>query len=176
MTERAEYTEVRLTVRRLSLLSGGERSLTALAFLWFADKPVDAGVFEVGMGGRWDATNLVRSEVAVICSIDLDHPELGSTIAEVAREKAAIIKEGSTVVLQDSQPVAALGATGGRRIPNTLFDVLVNLVGLGRRNLADRPPRCGLLGGVSRHDDTQPGLEDVLRQFLGSFQCEQQRT
>jgi dihydrofolate synthase/folylpolyglutamate synthase len=79
-------------------------ALTALAFLWFADKPVDAGVFEVGMGGRWDATNLVRSEVAVICSIDLDHPELGSTIAEVAREKAAIIKEGSIVVLQDTGP------------------------------------------------------------------------
>jgi dihydrofolate synthase/folylpolyglutamate synthase len=79
-------------------------TLTALAFLWFADKPVDVGVFEVGMGGRWDATNVVGSEVAVICSIDLDHPELGSTIEEVAREKAAIIKEGSTVVLQDPGP------------------------------------------------------------------------
>jgi dihydrofolate synthase/folylpolyglutamate synthase len=79
-------------------------TLTALAFLWFADKPVDAGVFEVGMGGRWDATNVVRSEVAVICSIDLDHPELGSTIEEVAREKAAIIKGGSTVVVQDTGP------------------------------------------------------------------------
>jgi dihydrofolate synthase/folylpolyglutamate synthase len=79
-------------------------TLTALAFLWFADKPVDVGVFEVGMGGRWDATNVVRSEVAVICSIDLDHPELGSTIEEVAREKAAIIKEGSTVVVQDAGP------------------------------------------------------------------------
>jgi dihydrofolate synthase / folylpolyglutamate synthase len=79
-------------------------TLTALAFLWFADKPAEAGVFEVGMGGRWDATNVVRSEVAVICSIDLDHPELGSTIEEVAREKAAIIKEGSTVVVQDTGP------------------------------------------------------------------------
>ncbi|MGH2573659.1 MAG: bifunctional folylpolyglutamate synthase/dihydrofolate synthase [Actinomycetota bacterium] len=79
-------------------------TLTALAFLWFTEKPVDAGVFEVGMGGRWDATNVVRSQVAVICSIDLDHPELGSTIEEVAREKAAIIKEGSTVVVQDTGP------------------------------------------------------------------------
>jgi dihydrofolate synthase / folylpolyglutamate synthase len=79
-------------------------TLTALAFVWFTEKPVDAGVFEVGMGGRWDATNVVRSQVAVICSIDLDHPELGSTIEEVAREKAAIIKEGSTVVVQDTGP------------------------------------------------------------------------
>jgi dihydrofolate synthase/folylpolyglutamate synthase len=88
-------------------------TLTALAFLWFADKPVDVGVFEVGMGGRWDATNVVRSEVAVICSIDLDHPELGSTVEEVAAEKAAIIKEGSTVVLQDPGP-AELAAVEAR--------------------------------------------------------------
>ncbi|MGH2684217.1 MAG: bifunctional folylpolyglutamate synthase/dihydrofolate synthase, partial [Actinomycetota bacterium] len=76
-------------------------TLTALAYLWFADKPVDAGVFEVGMGGEWDATNLIQTRVAVFCSVDLDHPELGSTVAEVAREKAGIIKEGATVVVQD---------------------------------------------------------------------------
>jgi dihydrofolate synthase / folylpolyglutamate synthase len=80
-------------------------TLTALAFLWFADKPVDVGVFEVGMGGEWDATNLVASEVAVFCPIDLDHPELGSTVEEVAREKAGIIKEGSTVVIDEASPV-----------------------------------------------------------------------
>ena len=79
-------------------------TLTALAYLWFADKPVDAGVFEVGMGGEWDATNLIQARVAVFCSVDLDHPELGSSIEEVAREKAGIIKEGSTVVIQDPNP------------------------------------------------------------------------
>jgi dihydrofolate synthase / folylpolyglutamate synthase len=88
-------------------------TLTALAFVWFTEKPVDVGVFEVGMGGRWDATNVVRSKVAVICSIDLDHPELGSTIEQVAREKAAIIKEGSTVVVQDPGP-AQLAAVHDR--------------------------------------------------------------
>jgi dihydrofolate synthase / folylpolyglutamate synthase len=91
--------------------SGPERvtyfeTLTGLAYLWFADKPVDAAVFEVGMGGEWDATNLIPAKVAVFCSIDLDHPELGSTIGEVAREKAGIIKEGATVVIQDSAPEA----------------------------------------------------------------------
>ncbi len=54
-------------------------ALVALAFLWFADKPVALGVFEVGMGGTWDATNLVAGDVAVICPVGLDHPELGST-------------------------------------------------------------------------------------------------
>ena len=56
-------------------------ALTALAYLSFADAPVALGVFEVGMGGTWDATNLVSGDVAVICPIGLDHPELGSTIA-----------------------------------------------------------------------------------------------
>jgi dihydrofolate synthase/folylpolyglutamate synthase len=79
-------------------------TLTALSFLWFADKPVDAAVFEVGMGGTWDATNVIDAKVAVFCSIDLDHPELGSTVEEVAREKAGIIKEGATVVIQEPSP------------------------------------------------------------------------
>ena len=49
-------------------------AITALAFLWFADKPVGLAVFEVGMGGSWDATNLVAGDVAVIGEIGLDHP------------------------------------------------------------------------------------------------------
>jgi dihydrofolate synthase/folylpolyglutamate synthase len=81
-------------------------TLTALAYLWFADKPVGLGVFEVGMGGLWDATNLVAGEVAVITPIGLDHPELGTTIPEVAREKAGIIKEGKTVVVREQDQEA----------------------------------------------------------------------
>lgn len=80
--------------------------LTALAFLWFADKPVELGVFEVGMGGSWDATNLVSGDVAVVCPIALDHPELGSTVAEVAEEKAGIVKEGKVVVVREQAPEA----------------------------------------------------------------------
>lgn len=72
--------------------------LTAMAYWWFADHPVEVGVFEVGMGGIWDATNLVRGEVAVLTRVDVDHPELGDTRVEVAREKVGIIKPGSTVV------------------------------------------------------------------------------
>ena len=72
--------------------------LTALSFVHFGDKPVDVGVYEVGMGGVWDATNLVRGEVAVINRVSLDHPELGSTVEAVAREKAGIVKDGAAVV------------------------------------------------------------------------------
>ncbi len=72
--------------------------LTAMASWWFAEVPVDVGVFEVGMGGTWDATNLLRGDVCVIQPIDVDHKELGATPAEVAKEKAGIIKAGSTVV------------------------------------------------------------------------------
>jgi dihydrofolate synthase / folylpolyglutamate synthase len=76
-------------------------ALTALAFTWFAELPVDAQVVEVGMGGTWDATNLVHGEVAIVNRVALDHPELGDTPAAVATEKAGIIKRGATVVSQE---------------------------------------------------------------------------
>jgi dihydrofolate synthase / folylpolyglutamate synthase len=78
--------------------------LTAMAYAWFADAPVDVGVFEVGMGGRWDATNLVRGDVAVLNEIDVDHPELGGTPAEVAAEKVGIVKPGAHVVTAAQVP------------------------------------------------------------------------
>jgi dihydrofolate synthase / folylpolyglutamate synthase len=80
--------------------------LTAMAYWWFADAPVDVGVFEVGMGGRWDATNLVRGEVAVLSEIDVDHSELGDDPATVAREKVGIIKPGAHVVVGRQRPEA----------------------------------------------------------------------
>jgi dihydrofolate synthase / folylpolyglutamate synthase len=66
--------------------------LTGMAFAAFADAPVDVAVVEVGMGGRWDATNVVAAPVAVITPIGLDHTEyLGDNIADIAAEKAGII-------------------------------------------------------------------------------------
>ncbi len=88
-------------------------AVTALAFLWFADKPVALGVFEVGMGGTWDATNLVAGDVAVLCPVALDHPELGSTVVEVAGEKAGIVKPGKVAVVRE-QPIEALRVIEGR--------------------------------------------------------------
>jgi dihydrofolate synthase / folylpolyglutamate synthase len=81
-------------------------ALTALAYVWFADKPVGLGIFEVGMGGEWDATNLVAGDVAVLTPISLDHPELGDTVTAVAREKAGIIKEGKVVVSREQSAEA----------------------------------------------------------------------
>ncbi|MFJ8583963.1 bifunctional folylpolyglutamate synthase/dihydrofolate synthase [Streptomyces sp. NPDC093595] len=81
--------------------------LTGMAYAAFADAPVDVAVVEVGMGGSWDATNVIDGSVAVVTPISLDHTDrLGSTPAEIAGEKAGIIKEGATVVLAQ-QPVDA---------------------------------------------------------------------
>jgi dihydrofolate synthase/folylpolyglutamate synthase len=73
-------------------------TLTMLAEEWFADRAVDAAVIEVGMGGEWDATNLVDGRVAVITEVAVDHRELGSTPVEIAKEKSGIIKEGAVCV------------------------------------------------------------------------------
>jgi dihydrofolate synthase/folylpolyglutamate synthase len=79
--------------------------LTAAAMMWFADRPVDVAVHEVGMGGRWDATNVVEASVAVVTNVGLDHVEfLGPTRADVAGEKAGIVKAGSTLVLGETDP------------------------------------------------------------------------
>ena len=79
--------------------------LTSAALMWFADRPVDAAVYEVGMGGRWDATNVVDAQVAVVTNVGLDHVEfLGPERADVAAEKAGIVKPGSTLVLAETDP------------------------------------------------------------------------
>ncbi|MFJ2112211.1 bifunctional folylpolyglutamate synthase/dihydrofolate synthase [Streptomyces sp. NPDC087850] len=81
--------------------------LTGMAYATFADAPVDAAVIEVGMGGSWDATNVIDASVAVVTPIDLDHTDrLGTTAGEIAVEKAGIIKRGATVILAQ-QPVDA---------------------------------------------------------------------
>ena len=73
--------------------------LTALGFAFFKSKKADFQVLEVGMGGRFDATNVINPEVAVITSISLDHTDvLGDSPARIAGEKTGIIKSGGTVV------------------------------------------------------------------------------
>ena len=83
-------------------------ALTAMAFVAFAEHPVDIGIIEVGMGGDWDATNIVQSAVSVLMPIGLDHMEyLGETIEEIARTKSGIIKPESHVVLSAQEPEVA---------------------------------------------------------------------
>ena len=84
-------------------------AITALAFAAFAEHPIDVGVIEVGMGGLWDATNVVDADVSVIMPIGLDHTEyLGETLSEIAQTKAGIIKEGGFVVLAQQEPECAV--------------------------------------------------------------------
>ena len=82
--------------------------LAVMALAAFADYPVDVAVIEVGLGGRWDATNVIGSDVAVITPIGRDHERwLGSSLTEIAHEKAGIIKDGSTVIVAHQVPEAA---------------------------------------------------------------------
>ncbi|HSL84066.1 MAG TPA: Mur ligase family protein, partial [Thermoanaerobaculia bacterium] len=74
-------------------------ALTAAALLWFAEKGVELAVLEVGLGGRFDAPTAVEPRLAVVTSVGLDHREhLGETLAEVAREKAGILRAGVPAV------------------------------------------------------------------------------
>jgi len=78
---------------------------TAIAFTYFAEECVDFAVVEVGMGGRFDSTNVINPLVSVITNIDLEHTEfLGDTLERIAREKAGIIKPGVPVVTAAEQP------------------------------------------------------------------------
>ena len=80
-------------------------TVVGMAFAAFANAPVDAAVIEVGMGGAWDATNVADGAVAVILPISVDHATyLGETPAEIAVEKAGIIKPGSTVIVAEQRP------------------------------------------------------------------------
>jgi dihydrofolate synthase/folylpolyglutamate synthase len=84
-------------------------AITALAFAAFAEHPIDVGVIEVGMGGEWDATNVVQAGVSVITPIGLDHTEyLGNTITEIAQTKGGILKPGGFGVFAQQVPDAAI--------------------------------------------------------------------
>lgn len=146
----APYVEM---VDTKSVAAGGVRLsffevFTALALATFADHPVDAGVIEVGMGGTWDATNLIEAGVSVIMPIDLDHTKwLGSTIREIAEEKAGIIKPGQIVVIAE-QPEEALEVLLDRarevdaivRLEGRDFELLDRQMGVGGQLVTVRTP------------------------------------
>lgn len=118
---------------------------TAAAFRWFADEAIDVMVIEVGLLGRWDATNVVDAQVAVITNIGLDHMEFaGPTRADIAREKAGIIKSGSVVVCGETDPkiVEIFEQAGGSSllVRQTNFAVDSNQLALGGRMIDVRTP------------------------------------
>ncbi len=82
--------------------------LTALAYAIFADAPIDVGVIEVGLGGTWDATNVIEAPVAVVTPISLDHERyLGHTIEAIATEKSGIVHPGASLVMAGQELPAA---------------------------------------------------------------------
>jgi len=120
--------------------------LVVLAYAIFADAPVDVAVVEVGMGGRWDATNVADGEVAVFTPIGIDHTHfLGGTIEQIAAEKAGIIKPGAFVVSaeQDDEVAAILAEraeqVGAHRYAAGLdFGIAERDIALGGQVLAVR--------------------------------------
>lgn len=132
----ATYTEVEPFVQLVDQQSdaaGGPAMskfevVTAMAFAAFADAPIDVAVVEVGMGGRWDATNVVNAPVAVITPIGLDHADyLGDTIAEIAGEKAGIITRqpvGPVSLGDEIDTVAVIG----RQAPEAMEVLLAEAV------------------------------------------------
>lgn len=129
----------------LGLRPGYFEICTAAAFRWFADIAVDVAVVEVGLLGRWDATNVVDAQVAVITNIGLDHTEFaGPTRAHVAREKAGIISPESLVVVGETDPemLDIMRAEGGSNylVRGDDFDVVGNQLALGGRLVDLRTP------------------------------------
>ncbi|HEV3383126.1 MAG TPA: folylpolyglutamate synthase/dihydrofolate synthase family protein [Trebonia sp.] len=120
--------------------------LTGMMFAAFADAPVDVAVIEVGLGGRWDATNVADGAVAVVGPVAMDHMQwLGDTIEAIAGEKAGIIKPGATAILAQQQlgaatvlieHAASVGATVARE--GIEFGVLSREMAVGGQQLALR--------------------------------------
>lgn len=144
-----DFAEQIAAIAELEVLAGVRPSyfeaVTAAAFRWFADVAVDVAVVEVGLLGRWDATNVCEAQVAVITNIGMDHNEYaGPTKADIAREKAGIIKAASAVVIGETEPdlvdvfVRAGGAT--HFVRGEHFDAVENQLALGGRLVDLRTP------------------------------------
>jgi dihydrofolate synthase/folylpolyglutamate synthase len=146
-----DFAENVLAIAELEPLVGRRISyfeiLTAVAFRWFADSAIDVGVIEVGLLGRWDATNVVESDVAVLTNISLDHTEFaGPTHAHIAREKVGIVKPNSVFVQGETRPevqeILAAAPCAKRIVRDEHFEVIDNELAVGGRLVSVRTPRA----------------------------------
>ncbi|HVF53898.1 MAG TPA: Mur ligase family protein [Actinomycetota bacterium] len=169
--------------------------LTAMFFLWASEAPVQAAVVEAGLGGRWDATNVVDASVGILTNIGSDHADLlGTDKHGVAREKAGIAKSGGVLVVAERMPAlaetilaAASDAGSDVSLIGRDFDVAENRVAFGGRYLSLRTHRrtyegsfLSLHGGhqgvnaaaaleaVTRFIPAQELAPDVVAQGLGT--------
>ncbi len=136
---------------------------TAMAFEYFRESAVDVASVEVGMGGRFDATNVIESRVAVVARVGLEHTEhLGRTVDRIAREKAGIIKPTSRAVTVDQEALSVIEARCrelGAPLAVVGRDVTVERL---HQDLSGQ--RLRVSGGFGALDITTP--------LLGSFQAE----
>ena len=132
-------------------------ALTAAAYALLADAGVEVAVVEAGLGGRWDATNVIGAEIAVLTNIGLEHTRwLGSTIAEIAREKLAVLAPGATLVLgADLHPDAEAEA---------------RLAAEARGATIVRAPREAIMAGPAEDGHGGPGAARVELLARGGFQ------
>jgi dihydrofolate synthase/folylpolyglutamate synthase len=125
--------------------------LVAVAYAAFADAPIDVAVVEVGMGGSWDATNVVKAQVAVVSPIAMDHERfLGTSLEGIATEKGGIFKEGALVVSSAQDPEVAEILIGlahevgsSPAFEGNEFGILSRVVAVGGQQLTIRG-----LGGI----------------------------
>lgn len=146
-----ELAENVLAIAELEPLVGARLSyfdiLTAVAFRWFANSAIDVGVIEVGLLGRWDATNVVKSDVAVLTNVSLDHTEFaGPTHAHIAGEKVGIVKADSVFVQgetrEDVQEICTEVVCARRVVRGEHFEVTSNELAVGGRLVSIRTMRA----------------------------------
>ena len=151
-------------------LTGGERVtqfelLTAAAFSELAERGVEVAVVEAGLGGRHDATNVLAAPVAVLTNVGLEHTRwLGPTIADIAREKLAVVAPGATLVVGELDPEAeAEVAKVDARVIRADVAAGAPFTGFQRANFAGREGRGGgaaraarRRGGPARRFDRSP--------------------
>lgn len=144
-----EFARLITQLADLAPLSGVEPSyfelLTAAAYLWFAEIAVDVAVVEVGLLGRFDATNVADADVAVVTNVGQDHTDaVGDWRQRIASEKAGIVKPGSMLVLGEPDPLvqATFLAEGPRATwaRPTDFDVVEERTAVGGRVISVRTP------------------------------------
>lgn len=159
--EIGEEDFARLGERVLEVVAGGVplsffEALTVTAFLWFAEVEPEIGVLEVGLGGRWDATNVVDPALSVLTTVGLDHTEwLGNDLWSIAREKAGVVRGGGVVV---------------SGLPDALHPVVEAAVAGGRVVRIGRDVEGSLCGGRFSYRGLGAGIDDVLLGIGGHWQ------
>ena len=143
--------------------------LTAAAFLHFSDEGVDVAVIEVGMGGTWDATNVIDSDVAVLTNVDLDHTAvLGTTIGQIASDKVGIFRRDAVAVVATTNAIVVDIARRRAEELNTTLWLLDDKFTLERNELAFGGRVITLQTPYERYDDALVSLHGIHQGVNGA--------